>query len=91
VGLGGGGQRSDVSHNVKYFKILAVSYGKKKKGFFFLLLDPVQSVHIAASFFLEEIHTTEKNPEGLFLLFCYQYKLHRCLLLIVFKAPFLNT
>lgn len=36
--MGGGGQRSDVSHNVKYFKILAVSYGKKKKAFFFFFL-----------------------------------------------------
>lgn len=49
---------------------------KKKKRTFFS--DPVQNVHIAASFFLEEILTPEKNPEGLFLLFHFQYKLYGC-------------
>lgn len=60
---------------------------KKKKRTFFS--DPVQNVHIAASFFLEEILTPEKNPEGLFLLFHFQYKLYGCGSLLFLKL-FLN-
>lgn len=63
-----------ISHNERYsFKHSSALMLSKTLRHFFV---PVQNVHIPASFFLETILIPQKNPEGPFLFFCFQYE--RC-------------